>query len=169
MKRVIYIATIGVAAFFLSGCGGITEALHSILKFSNTEYAIPDNDAETGATSHIDITTSGIVSLSKVRVKVKVTHPRSGDLKIVLESPAGTLITLSENNGGSGDDIDILFDDDADTAVTSGDIPLGNKYIPEMLLSNLNTENPVGVWRLHVYDTHAGDTGTLTYWGLYFD
>jgi len=173
MKDLVKLLLVGSMIPLLSGCGSISDAIDdaigSILKFNDTDYAIPDNDDVTGVTSAIDITTSGIASLSKVRVTVKITHPQSGDLKIVLESPLGTEVILSENNGDAGDDVNVLFYDDADKHITDGDVPLEHRYIPQELLENFNGESPVGVWKLHVYDTQASNTGTLTYWGLYFE
>jgi len=173
MKKIVRMFFIGSVMVFVNGCGsiadGIEDAMHSILKFNDTHYSIPDNDSVVGATSEIDITTSGIAALANVRVSVEVIHPRSGDLKIVLESPHHTQVLLSENRGGDGENIDILFDDDADRTIDSGDVPLGDKYVPEELLSHFDGENPVGVWKLHVYDTQAGNTGTLTHWALFFD
>ena len=62
----------------------------------STPVAIPDN-TPAGASSTLAV--SGVGPLADVDVRVNITHPFVGDLAIMLESPAGTVVSLSQTPG----------------------------------------------------------------------
>src|SRR5205085_7179245 len=81
-----------------SGCN-----LSTVVLRNNTAMPIPDA---------VDSTQPGVISstihvenagnyLWQVTVTTNITHTYNGDLDILLISPAGTIVTLSTNNGGS--------------------------------------------------------------------
>lgn len=127
--------------------------------------AIPD-DNPTGITGTLVVSETGILADVDVRIDT-LTHTWDGDLIIRLVSPAGTVITLSQAMGSSGDNFtNTLFDDDASVAISSGSSPFSGSYRPVSPLAALNGSNMAGTWRLWVSDVASIDTGTLGQWGL---
>ncbi len=108
---------------------------------TDTPKAIPDNNT-TGVNSYI--TVSGAGTVKDLRVTVYIPHTYQGDLVVRLYSPAGTLHTLWNRQGGSADNV-ILHD---------------------VLVSTFNGQNAAGTWRLNVHDAAGADTGTLRFWSF---
>jgi subtilisin-like proprotein convertase family protein len=120
--------------------------------------------------------------LRDVDVQTFISHSFSGDLDVTLTSPAGTVVTLTTDNGGSNDNVfnGTVWDDDADTG---GQVPyttnnglasdqayvtnvVASPLVPEEALGAFIGENPNGNWVLRISDDLAGDGGTLTDWNL---
>ncbi len=115
------------------------------------------------STLNVTIPVSGLpTTLCAVTVTLNITHTWDADLDISLTSPLGTVIDLSSDNGGSGDNfVKTVFDDNAPTLITAGVPPFTGSFRPETPLSNLNGENPNGNWTLTIVDDLAADVGTL--------
>ena len=115
-------------------------------------------------------------------VQTNITHSNSADLDMTLTSPAGTVITLTTDNGGSMDNV---FDGTlwSDRANLDGQIPYTENdglatdcaytngvaesaLVPEEALSALRGQSPSGDWTLRIRDDNAGGTGTLSGWML---
>jgi len=126
--------------------------------------SIPDNNP-TGAEQVIVITDDEpIVDLD---VQVFITHTFTGDLELSLIGPDGTEVMLSENHGGSGNNFSgTIFDDEADTAITSGSPPFSGSFRPDELLSVFDDTTATGEWKLHVVDQAGIDTGSIDSWSL---
>lgn len=130
--------------------------------------AIPDNDTVTGASSTITVT-GGPASIQFVSVNMSVTHTFDADLDIILESPVGTLIELSSDNSGNGDNYtNTVFTDVTNQLVVYANAPVSGEFQPENPLAGFNGEDANGDWVLHVYDDVASDTGALETWQLTF-
>ena len=100
--------------------------------------------------------------IADVNVSLDITHTWDGDLTISLISPAGTSVTLSANNGGSGSNYtNTMFDDDAATPIVSGSPPFTGTFIPQQPLATFNGESAHGTWTLSVNDNAGGDNGTI--------
>jgi subtilisin-like proprotein convertase family protein len=135
---------------------------------SSGTAAIPDNDP---AGAFLPVNVSGLAgALTEVVVTVYVVHPVGHQLDLSLESPGGTTIDLSSDNGlGANFGNDCLnvmtFDDAALTPVTLGMSPFpGPGYRPEQPLSTLEGVAAAGLngqWRLRAVDDTAGLTGTI--------
>ena len=96
-----------------------------------------------------------------------VTHTFDHDLFIELQSPVGTTVTLSNRNGGSGDNfINTVFDDEAATAIGSSSAPFTGSFRPDQLLSAFDGQDAFGVWTLRVADRAALDAGSINRWGI---
>jgi hypothetical protein len=81
--------------------GFVTRSHHLTTRTSqDTPRAIPDNDP-TGVTS--TISASDNVSVTDVDVRVNITHPYVGDLRLHLIAPNGTRILLADQRGDDGD------------------------------------------------------------------
>ena len=103
-----------------------------------------------------------------------MTHGAFFDLQIILQSPAGTNITLNlagnfafivrdEDNrlttvGGSAQ---FVFDDEAGLSIEQAAEPFTDSYRPAWTLSSFDNEDAYGPWRLQIHDRLEADTGTL--------
>ncbi|MEU9236424.1 S8 family peptidase [Streptomyces subrutilus] len=111
-------------------------------KFENTaDYAINDN-----ATVESPITVSGVSgnAPATLSVPVDIKHTYTGDLKVDLVAPDGTVYTLHNRAGGSADNIIRTF------------------------TVNASSETANGVWKLRVNDNANIDTGKIDSWALQF-
>jgi hypothetical protein len=135
---------------------------------SSGTAAIPDNDP---AGAFLPVNVSGLAgALAKVVVTIHVVHPVGHQLDLSLESPGGTTIDLSSDNGlGANFGNDCLnvmtFDDAANTPVTLGMSPFpGPGYQPEQPLATFQGVAGTGLngqWRLRAVDDTLGETGTI--------
>lgn len=141
---------------------------------SATVVKIPDNYS---AGVYSPITVSGMNGLlTKVTCSMYIEHTADSDLTFDLIAPDGTTIRLASQVGGSGnnfgdscDGTRTTFDDSAATLISDGYAPFTGSYKPEQLLStfdNRSGTNVNGVWKLHVIDSAALDTGTIECWSL---
>jgi subtilisin-like proprotein convertase family protein/predicted MFS family arabinose efflux permease len=148
---------------------------------NNAPVAVPD----AGVTSS-QITVAGADDyLSDVNATTFLRHTYSEDIDMTVTSPAGTVVTLTTDNGGS---LDNLFDGTKwdDSADPRSPVPYtGNPNLvtdhrytdntpatplaPEEALGAFIGENPNGVWTLTVADDESYDTGTLDKWSLDLD
>lgn len=120
--------------------------------------------------------------LCDVNLTMDIVHTFAGDLDITLRSPAGTIVTLTTDNGSGADNVfdGTVWDDDADP---DGQVPYASNQglvtdtayvnlvpeptlVPEEALAAFNGENPNGTWLLTVRDDAGADGGTLSQWSL---
>jgi subtilisin-like proprotein convertase family protein len=106
-------------------------------------------------------------------VYVEITHTWTADLEITLRSPAGNDVILSDNRGGSFDNVfnGTLFDDSSANPIQS--YVFANNVVapdlrPDQPLANFAVQctDPNGVWELLITDSATADTGTLHRWDL---
>jgi subtilisin-like proprotein convertase family protein len=109
-------------------------------------------------------------------------HSFSTDLDVTLTSPAGTVVTLTTDNGGGEDNVfdGTRWDDDANPGgqvpyASNGGLVTDHTYTnlvpvptlaPEEPLAAFIGEDPNGLWTLRVSDDTAGDGGNLSGWSL---
>ncbi|HKB01475.1 MAG TPA: proprotein convertase P-domain-containing protein, partial [Gemmataceae bacterium] len=161
---------------------GFTSTLTSFT--NNTAVSITSTGTPT-VTSTINVSGVGTY-LHDLDLTTFLKHTFPGDLDITLTSPAGTIVTITSDNGASNDDVfnGTLWDDDADpgnpapfpgdtfpgsflatdTAYTLG--ILKPALTPEEPLSAFRGENPNGTWTLTVSDDANADGGSLDQWTL---
>lgn len=141
--------------------------------------AIPDNNPG-GASLAVSVGGLGTGTTAiDVDVRVGLSHTRVSDLHATLTHvPSSTTVELFNRPAvpsatttctGSGNDVDALFDDDADylaetECVDSSTPTLSGRFKPSASLAALSGLSVAGTstWRLDVYDAAAGDTGTIT-------
>ena len=123
------------------------------------------------------VSTSYIVG--DVDLGVLATHTWRGDLRITLQSPAGTRVQLvnGDTNNISGDNFNVrLNDGGAQTVNTDGNSvthstsapPYQNDFSPNSPLSAFNGENAQGTWRLEICDQYPqADNGNFVRADLY--
>ncbi len=157
--------------------------------FSNgNAQTISDNGCTTGTGISSSITISGQpnvpIQSSKIAVKVNITHPFTGDLKIYLFPPSVNVLTLADGNGGAGDNFtNTIFSDLASGSISAGVAPFSGQYKPIGTAASCNIPNtavssfsgiglgsilPNGTWTLKVFDAAGGDVGTLNSWSISF-
>src|SRR5690606_28054111 len=114
-----------------------------------------------------------------------IAHTFSADMDITLTSPAGTVVTLSTDNGAGNDNVfnGTVWDDDANPAgqvpyVTNNCVVSDHAYVnltlaspvgPEEARAPFIGEDPNGAWTLTVSDDLAGDGGSIDSWSLDID
>jgi subtilisin-like proprotein convertase family protein len=146
---------------------------------NNTPLAIPAGPAV--VTSTITVTGAGPV-ISDVNLTTFLTHTFAADLDVTITSPAGTVVTLTTDNGAGNDNVfnGTVWDDDANPAgqvpyTTNNGLVTDHAYVnltlasplaPEGALAAFNGENPNGTWTITVSDDLAGDGGSLDSWTL---
>jgi LPXTG-site transpeptidase (sortase) family protein len=119
------------------------------------------------------ITVSGVNTyLLDLDMTTDIRHTANLDLDITLTSPAGTVVTITTDNGGFNDDVfdGTLWDDDGGVPVTDAiyaDGVTATPLVPEEAMGAFIGENPNGDWTLTIVDDAAGDSGSLDQWDLY--
>ena len=136
--------------------------------YSSGNIAVPIADV---ATTDIPLDIPDDGTILTVSAKVRLDHSFDGDLDIYLISPVGTIVELSTDNGGGGDNFGsganscagtrTTFLDTAATSITAGLAPFAGSFKPEQPLGILASENPQGGWVLRIIDDAAGDIGTV--------
>ncbi len=105
------------------------------------------------------------------QVCVKLTHTWDGDIDIKLKAPDGTVIVLSNNNGGSGDNYTntCFAMNGANGGITSGAPPFTGTYIPNNDINGVNNnQNPNGTWYVCVADEVPSDQGNVISFSITF-
>lgn len=126
----------------------------------DTPIAILPDAAGTYTSS---ITVKENLPVTGINVKVNIQHDWVRDLKLVLVSPQGTSIVLSNTNGEAEakNYTNTVFDQQAKDSITQGKAPFTGAYIPEEDLSALYGELSAGQWKLQVIDLYDTDGGSL--------
>ncbi|WP_068588912.1 M36 family metallopeptidase [Cochleicola gelatinilyticus] len=115
------------------------------------------------------------VVISDLNVGLNITHTWMADVTLVLESPAGTQVTIYDDaDGCSANDMVTLLDDESPNALdcdpngsgSGGEAFPLDSYIPSNLLDAFDGENTSGTWTLTITDDAGGDQGTLNSWSL---
>lgn len=144
-----------------------------------TVVAIPTGPGV--VTSTLLISGAG-TSLTNVDLTTLIDHTFSADLDFTLQSPAGTIVTLSTDNGAGNDNV-FAGTSWTDSANAAGQVPyvnnnglvtdqtyvnltLASPLVPEESMSAFLGEDPNGTWTLSISDDLAGDGGNLNGWSL---
>jgi uncharacterized repeat protein (TIGR01451 family) len=127
---------------------------------------------------NFNVSTSYIVG--DVDVGLFVAHAWRGDVRAILQSPAGTRIqVINANTNNSADNLNVRLSDEnsgqvggsGHTAIdqlTPAPPPYQRNLLPNNPLATFDGENANGTWRLEICDTFSGaDDGTFTRADLY--
>jgi subtilisin family serine protease/subtilisin-like proprotein convertase family protein len=130
---------------------------------SSTAIVIPDDANTTVATG---ILIAGLtLPVERVTATIHLLHAQPGDLRLVLVSPNGTRVVLSDNRfiAPRTNDfaVSLTFDDAAAPADTVNGI-----VRPAQPLASFRGESGNGVWTLEITDLTPGDSGTLLGWSI---
>jgi len=152
----------------------------TVTTFTNTTAVdIPAGPAV--VSSRVFVAGQGVF-LNRVRVITDLVHTSSADLDITLTSPAGTVVTLTSDNGGGNDNVfdgtqwDVNADPHGQVPYTSNPrlvtdaVTADNGALMDVAseesLGAFYGENPNGAWTLRVSDDLAANSGTLRAWSL---
>jgi len=138
---------------------------------NNTVLGIPDPGSQSSMIEVTNIT----APIAKVTVALHFTHPSADDLDVHLMAPDGTIVELTTDNGGTGDDYGTactdgartVFDDAASTAITAGSVPFVGTFRPEGALADFIGRDANGFWTLFIDDDTPGSAGSLRCWSLF--
>ena len=168
----IRLATAIVAIFLYCPTAAIGQTTTT---YSNaTVGAITDNNCGTAGqiTRTFVVPTSGIVG--DVDLGVLLTHTYRSDLRITLQSPAGTTVTVMTwaGNVQGGDNLNDRFDDEAAGAITTHNAtvidpqtplppPYSHSFQPSSPLSAFDGQSAAGTWTMVICDGVGVDTGSF--------
>lgn len=110
-----------------------------IFNFENLNLDVPDNDPA-GVTKTFDINLNKIIK--NIKVNLKATHAYVGDLQVKLKTPDGTIATLYDRGGSSGENLDVTL---------TGSVAL----------SAFVGKSADGIWTLEARDTAEQDLGKI--------
>lgn len=189
MRNLALDATGPLVALMVLFAGGLPAQIFS----STSVQAIPDGPAP-GILNDVRVTGFTTGTPITMRVTVNIAHTAVGDLHLFLVPPGlqwpGTdvaapaaaqaaacgIVELSTGNGGTGDNFTgtqfvFVGDNNYDpgrTAVpiTAGTPPFTGAFVAEGAGFLAATSLPNGFWRLAVFDSQAGNTGTLLSWSV---
>lgn len=145
----------------------------------NTPVAIPTGP---GVVTSTLVVAGAQPYLWDVNLTTFITHTFAADLDITITSPAGTVVTLTTDNGAGNDDVfnGTVWDDSANPGgqvpyVTNNglvsdhayvNLTLASPLVPEEALAAFVGENPNGTWTITISDDLAGDGGSLNSWSV---
>lgn len=147
--------------------------------YSNTTGGAISNGTPCSSPLVRNFTVSTSYIVGDVDLGVLATHTWRGDLRITLQSPAGTRVQLvnGDTNNISGDNFNVrLNDGGVQTVNTDGNTvthstsapPYQNDFSPNSPLSAFNGENAQGTWRLEICDQYPqADNGNFVRADLY--
>jgi uncharacterized repeat protein (TIGR01451 family) len=154
-----------------------TGVLGTPVRFdSSTVVPIPDgNPAGTNSPVVVSNISSAVFD---VAVSVNVLFPFDGALRLQLIGPDGTTVTLSQDNGGGGQnygqdclaDADrTIFSDGATNSIVNGTPPYIGVFQPQSPLAvfiGKSGTNVNGTWKLHAVSDFSGLAGSIQCWSL---
>lgn len=146
---------------------------------NNTPVAIPTGPGVVSST----IAVAGLSApICKLVARTTMPHTFAADLDVTLMSPAGTIVTLTTDNGAGNDNVfaGTVWDDQANPGgqvpyVTNNGVTTDHAYVNLVLASPLVPEEAMGAflgqdgngtWTLTISDDLAGDGGSLDTWQL---
>ena len=147
--------------------------------YSNTTGGAINSSAPCSSPLVRNFTVSTSYIVGDVNLGVLATHTWRGDLRITLQSPAGTRVQLvnGDTNNISGDNFNVrLNDGGVQTVNTDGNTvthstsapPYQHDFSPNSPLSAFNGENAQGTWRLEICDQYPqADNGNFVRADLY--
>ncbi len=114
-----------------------------------------------------ELITNGEAQIMSVCVNLE--HKASEDVILQLQSPAGTIVNLSVQNGSLANDyLQTCFTASATTPISAGSAPFTGDFLPEESFNAFNGENLTGDWRLLVSDASNGFDGRMQDWTITF-
>jgi subtilisin-like proprotein convertase family protein len=104
-----------------------------------------------------------------IDVSLSINHTNDSDLFIWLSRAGYSIIALSRQNGGEGDNyIYTTFDDEAQISIKEGTPPFTGSFRPEQQLSVFDNSEMQGVWKLRILNLSSVITGELVNWCINF-
>ncbi|MCZ8197591.1 MAG: M12 family metallo-peptidase [Flavobacterium sp.] len=157
-----------------SGCFGsfsapfrFTTGQQTCLNTSSTNVPLAISASGTPTVnSTLTIPAGSNVTISDINVTAQITHSWAEDITLTLISPSGTQVQLVAGQCSNNDNLNTTFDDSGTVLACGTNPAIVGTILPSQPLSALNGQSSQGVWTLRVFDTAAGDGGSLTAWSL---
>ncbi len=142
--------------------------------FSNTEFDASTFPPGSPIESAIEISYINPLVLTDITqiesVCFNIEHSSDGDVEVRLQAPNGTIIELTTDNGGNGDDYtSTCFTPTAINPITGGTAPFTGDWQPEGNWADLIGSDINGPWTLLVADDQNGFSGTFLDWTITFN
>lgn len=154
-------------------------AAQTTTSYSNTTTGTINSATTCAAPLVRNFTVGTGFTVGDVDLGILATHSWRGDLRITLQSPAGTRVQLVDGNTDSidGNNLNVRLDDDAAQTVNSDAAsgnhsnsapPYQNSFRPNSPLAAFNGQNSAGTWRLEICDLFpSADNGNFVRADLY--
>lgn len=137
----------------------------------NTAIADGTGSNVAGATTTSIINVPVGITISNMKVNLKINHAKIGDLVVKIAHPDGTLRTLWNRtcNAATYSGIDITFAD-GNGSIVCGSPASGTHNASQSgsAFAGYNGKSSLGNWTLTVTDNNINNTGTLVSWGVDF-
>ncbi len=141
--------------------------------FNGTGGAVPGSST---VQTCFPLPVSGVGAINDVSnglsgVCINMTHPNTDELEIVLKAPDGTVVPLTIQNGGDGNNYtNTCFSATATSSIKFANAPFTGTFEPEGYLGAVNNgQNANGTWQLCVQDRRtSSNAGTLNNWSITF-
>ncbi|MGB0304877.1 MAG: proprotein convertase P-domain-containing protein, partial [Flavobacteriaceae bacterium] len=149
-----------------------TFSVNAQTTLTGSTGAIPDNGCPTLTSYSATMGEMGLVGTDWEisNVTIDVSHTWDADLSINLVSPSGTVLNLSEFNGGSGDNYTNTVFVDGGAPISSGSAPFTGSFEPEggTFADTFVGEEVNGTWSLAICDDFSFDLGAVNSWSITF-
>lgn len=152
-------------------CGGAQATSATYTNSVPTPLADSPGGGQSATTTSTILVAGAGTIVWDVDLTTFIRHTFGADLDITLTSPAGTVVTITTDNGNAFDNVfnGTLWDDSAQTPATDrvyANFVVATPLVPEEAMGAFIGEDPNGLWTLAVADDAISNTGTLDQWSL---
>lgn len=125
--------------------------------------------ANLGGRTHGTFNVEASFAISDLNLTLNETGSSTGNLAFCLQSPSGMRSGPFVNNGSGSGLTDLILNDQAEAALSSGTNPFNGSFQPDNPLWVFNGENARGTWTLYVYNDVRFNSGSIASWTLTFN
>ena len=129
---------------------------------ANLPRTLTDATALARGVTRAEIFVQDNLSILDLELEVDITHTWLEDLALVLISPNGQRVQLTDRIGENQDNYRrTIFDQEAEASITSGEPPYTGRFRPAGDLSVFYNTDSGGTWVLEITDNEPEDVGSL--------
>lgn len=152
----------------------------TVNQFTNSTAGTINNTTTCSSPLVRNFTVGTSFTVADVDLGLFMSHSWRGDIRVILQSPAGTRVqVINGNTNNSADNLNVALSDEntgqvggsghvADDQLTPAPPPYQRALVPNNALSAFDGQNSAGTWRLEICDTFpSADNGTFTRADLY--
>jgi uncharacterized repeat protein (TIGR01451 family) len=178
LRRSLYRLVALLAFLWLCMLSGAAHAQTN--QYTNSTSGAINNTTTCTAPLVRNFTVSTSFVVADVDIGLFMAHDWRGDVRAILQSPAGTRVqVINGNTNNSADNINVLLSDEhsgqvggashtANDQLTPAPPPYQRNLLPNNLLNAFDGQNANGTWRLEICDTFpSADNGTFNRADLY--
>ncbi len=179
VRSAFALKSLRTAALALLVAGLPTTVFAQTSTFSNTTTGTINGTTTCTSPLVRNFTVGSSFAVSDVDIGVLATHTWRGDIRLTLQSPAGTRVQIvnGDSTNTSGDNFNVRLNDEGTQLVNTDSAtgnhsttapPYQNNFIPNAALSAFDGENSAGTWRLEICDIFPSqDNGSFRRADLY--